>query len=166
MGLLLKGDFETEVGQSSELYLNIEGFNFRKADMSLFAPMAVWSSKEGSRIINKVIWYNGLEEDGVEVEIPNIFRIKLTDTVTLSEPIYEIREVAEEVPYISFDEEGEEITKYRKVLVEKKVAIGEEDVEQEIENIKLVQQDIFKTIYNHIEKELTQLFPICIITHD
>ena len=84
--------------------------------------------------------------------------IDLHEEVSAMEPIYEVREVTEEVPYISFDENGDEVTKYREILTEQKIQINEEKVTKKVKNIDLIKEDIFKTIYNKIEIELYKIY--------
>ena len=57
-----------------------------------------------------------------------------------------------------FDENGDEVTKYREILTEQKIQINEEKVTKKVKNIDLIKEDIFKTIYNKIEIELYKIY--------
>lgn len=170
MGLVIKGDFETEVGQAKQIYVRIEGFNFRKIDNKIFTPVSYWLDKEdvgnaSKQIINTFIDYTE-DSQGKEITVPNNFNIDLYEEVEKVTIVYETVTVKEEVPYVSFDENGDEITKYREVEVEKEVETGSEKIIEKVKNIKLIQEDIFSTIYNGIKKELSQYFKEELINKD
>ena len=73
-------------------------------------------------------------------------------------PIMEKKKVAVEVPYISFDENGDEVTLYRTVEEEKQVKVG---VKKEVK--KVIDYSIIDklTIYSYgiLKDELSKLFP-------
>ena len=161
MGLLIKGDWETEKGQFQQIYLCIENFSYRKAKNQINVNISYWPAhdctKDGTNsIINRAILYEGKKE--IDISFPANVVIDLHEEVSAMEPIYEVREVTEEVPYISFDENGDEVTKYREILTEQKIQINEEKVTKKVKNIDIIKEDIFKTIYNKIEIELYKIY--------
>jgi hypothetical protein len=160
MGLVIKGDFETEKGQTSKVYVRLEQFTFRKLINRIDASFTYWLSSEDTKdnhnsIINSFVLYDNNSE-GDEINLPNSIQISILEKKKELKPIYKIEEVDEKVPYISFDENGDEITKYRHIKVEKKVKVEDKEVEVDVQNITLVQQDIFGTIYNALKIELSK----------
>ena len=63
-----------------------------------------------------------------------------------------------EVPYVSFDENGEEITKYRKIEEDKRVEVGTKEEERHIINNEML-FNIQETCYNDLRIKLTEFFP-------
>ena len=64
-----------------------------------------------------------------------------------------------EVPYVSFDENGDEVTKYRKIEEEKRVEVGKKEEERHIiDNEKLF--NIQETCYEDMKKQLSEIFPL------
>lgn len=165
MGLLIKGDFESEIGQLDQLYICIDGFTYRKADNTLFAPVALFLDETKQRsIIRKLIDYTK-DKNGIEIELPSIVKIPVVKEVETVEDIFETQLVEEEIPYISFDEEGEEVTKYRTVSKQVQVKVGEKVITVVEPDISILQQDVFTTIYKYIEKEVKELLPFASITN-
>ena len=76
----------------------------------------------------------------------------------VEEDIYEIKKVTKEVPYTSFDEEGEEITLYKTVEAEEKVKTG-----TKINKVKIIDYSIINNLeefcYNHVVKILSEVLP-------
>ena len=82
----------------------------------------------------------------------------MTETITVEEPILEEKETEKEVPYISFDENGDEITKYRTVKKKEKVTVGHKTVKRDKIDNSII-GDLPSYCYSHIEKELKKIFP-------
>lgn len=171
MGLTIKGKFETEKGAASSVYLRVETITFKKIDSSFRCATTLWPSKSAtSKVHNSipshVIYYNEENPEGLELEIPNMYVFDIFETHEIEEPVYEIQDVEEQVPYVSFDENGDEVTKYRTILKEEKVQVGEELIKKQVTNLDLVQQNLFETVYKKIEEKLTEIFPKESIEHD
>ena len=160
MGLVIKGDFETERGQAETIYVRLEQFTFRKLINRIDASFTYWLSSNDTAdthksIINSFVLYDKNSE-GDEINLPNCIQISTLEKKKELKPIYKIEKVEEKVPYVSFDENGDEVTKYRTINVEKKVKVKEEEIEVDVPNIELVQKDIFGTIYNALKIELSK----------
>lgn len=160
MGLVIKGDFETERGQAEKIYVRLEQFTFRKLINRIDASFTYWLSSNDTddshkSIINSFVLYDNNSE-GDEINLPNSIQISTLEKKKELKPIYKIQKVEEKVPYVSFDENGDEITKYRIINVEKKVKVDEEEVEVDVQNIDMVQEDIFGTIYDALKIELSK----------
>ena len=67
--------------------------------------------------------------------------------------------VKEKVPYISFNDLGDEITKYREVEIEKNIKIGEEEKQATVPAYTAIQKDIFGFCYSKIKQKLLESFP-------
>tara|TARA_B100002019_G_C21236759_1_gene583171 strand:+ start:763 stop:1275 length:513 start_codon:yes stop_codon:yes gene_type:complete len=160
MGLVIKGDFETERGQAEKIYVRLEQFTFRKLINRIDASFTYWLSSNDTddnhkSIINSFVLYDNNSE-GDEINLPNSIQISTLEKKKELKPIYKIQKVEEKVPYVSFDENGDEITKYRAINVEKKVKVGDEEVEVDVQNINMVQEDVFGTIYDALKVELSK----------
>ena len=90
--------------------------------------------------------------------LPNFLTTPLVSIKEVEKPIYEVQELEKEAPYVSFDENGEELIKYRKVIKEEKVRVGVEKIEEEVIDSTLT-NDIFGFCYNHTKKVLTKWLP-------
>jgi len=74
------------------------------------------------------------------------------------EDILEEQEVSKEVPYVSFDEDGEEITLYRTVVSKELVKVGETEVYKKVVDYGVI--DNLQTFcYNHLVEKLSEVFP-------
>ena len=73
-------------------------------------------------------------------------------------PIIEKKKVAVEVPYISFDENGDEVTLYRTVEEEKEVEVGVKKEMKKVIDYSII-DDLTIYSYNILKEELSKFFP-------
>ena len=64
---------------------------------------------------SNVLYYTEGDKEGTEINIPNTFNVPMGKKQLVEEPIFEKKDISKEVPYTSFDEEGNELTLYRTV---------------------------------------------------
>ena len=98
---------------------------------------------------NKMMYYEQADYDGEEIEFKHYLKVNVAEEREIEIPIFEMQEVTEEVPYISFDENGDEVIKHRKVIKEKKVETG---TYKEIKSV--IDTKAFDDIYGYCYKRL------------
>lgn len=135
MGLLIKGDIETNVGPTDSIYCKIESYKVMIPRAEVQFTVAYWQNKEESDNFTQVfidgegddvsyssksivkrdeiLFYKG--STPTSVSLPMFFQYNPTIEKEIEIPIYEKKVVTKEVPYISFDENGDEIVLTREV---------------------------------------------------
>lgn len=175
MGFILDVDLETSEGPSHEVYVRIESLTFNKVTMEVQFQLTYWQDKDYANRFNRtyasenkknaigliqerVIYYETETSDGTEILFPHFLRTPIVRNEEVEVPKYEMKEVEKEVPYISFDAEGNEITKVRKVIKEEKVRVGVEKRSEDLFDYSAL-KNIFEYSYNYARKELAKLIP-------
>ena len=175
MGLVMNFDLETSAGPTKSAYCRIDTYRIDKVTNRLRFAVTYWTDKESAAKFNrtyleedmkqayglfssKVVHYPDQLSEGDEVDLPTFFDVNMADTITVEEPILEEKEVEKEVPYISFDENGDEITKTRTVRKKEKVVVGHKTVKRDRIDNSII-GDLPAYCYSHIEKELKKIFP-------
>jgi len=166
MGFIINADLETSQGPTQELYLRIEGFSFNKVTAELGFQITYWIDREHAikhnrvyleqevrpmvgLVQNKMLYYEQPDNVGEEIEFKHYLKVDVAEEREIEVPIFEMKEVTEEVPYVSFDENGDEVIKYRKVIKEKKVETG---TFKEIKTV--IDTKAFDDIYGYCYKRL------------
>ena len=138
MGLRINADIETSSGPTNAVYIRVDGVKWSKITNEISFTTSTWLSKEESDAFNKIYvddeqinavgilapimsFYKDADSLGEDISIPNFFKFVPTYKGTVETPIYEVKEVTEEIPYVSFDSEGDEITLYRTKIKQEKV---------------------------------------------
>jgi len=175
MGFILDVDLETSEGPSHEVYVRVESLTFNKVTMETGFQLTYWETKEYAEkfdrittdqepnnaiglIQERVIYFKDDESDGEEILFPHHIKTQIIKVDTTEVPVIETREEKVEVPYVSFDENGEEITKYRTIVKEEEVQVGVENIEKEVFDYSAL-NNIFEFAYNHAKKVLGELIP-------
>jgi hypothetical protein len=175
MGFILDVDLETSEGPSHEVYVRVESLTFNKVTMEVGFQLTYWESKEYAEkfdrvttdqkpnnciglIQERVIHFKDDESDGDEILFPHHLRTAITKLQITEIPIFETKKEEVEVPYVSFDENGEEITKYRTIVKEEEVQVGVENIEKEVFDYSAL-NNLFEFAYNHAKKVLGELIP-------
>tara|TARA_B110000285_G_scaffold215306_1_gene261515 strand:- start:141 stop:653 length:513 start_codon:yes stop_codon:yes gene_type:complete len=163
MGLLLNLDIDTVKGSTKSLYCRISQINIQKEVNRVIINLSYYNDPEKTAPVDsvsyEVITYDEKNPDGSELRLPSVLKLDLTQKVVIKEPIYSKELVNESVPYVSFDDEGEEITKYREVEVEKNIKIGEEEKESYIPALEAIQKDLFQFCYSKVREAILNTFP-------
>lgn len=182
MGLVMNMDLETSAGPTKEAYCRIDTYRVDKVTNRLRFAVTYWTDKESAAKFNrtyleegmkqayglfssKVVYYPDQLSEGDEVDLPTFFDVRMADEIVVEEPILEEQEIEKEVPYISFDENGDEITKYRTVKKKEKVEVGSKTVKKNKIDNSII-GDLPEYCYQHITKELKKLFPNGKITNN
>lgn len=176
MGLLLNVDLETSLGPTKEAYITLESLRVNRALGEVRFVTTCWLTKKNAEdfyiqyhgdkgknaiglLPSNVIYYENEESDGVEVSIKNTYIIPLGNTVITKTPIYKDVKKFKEVPYVSFDEEGNELTLYKTVeSIEKEVDHYNEE-EKTLIDLSIL-DNISSFCYKHLRKELGEIFPV------
>lgn len=149
MGLRINAEVETNRGPTTELYFRIENWKVNLTLGQIRYTTTCWLSKKYADqflreyydeplknsvglVSSKLVYYNDDIKDGKELDIPNSHTMYMYEEKEIEVPIYEEKEVSKELPYISFDENGEEITLYRTVKQKEDVLVRTESVTKKV----------------------------------
>ena len=175
MGLRINVDLETSGGPTQELYVRLDTLNLNKVASKIKYVVSYRIDKAHALRFNRtyleqprpgangilareVVYYENEESDGTELTLPLAFEAYPVSKQVITLPVFEMKPTVVEVPYISFDENGDEVTKYRKIEEEKRVEVGTKEEERHIiDNEKLF--NIQETCYEDLRIKLTEFFP-------
>ena len=76
----------------------------------------------------------------------------------VEEDVFETIKVKKEVPYVSFDENGDEITLYRTVEADEKKKVRTEKTVKEVIDYSMI-NNLEEVCYNHVVKILSEVIP-------
>ena len=175
MGFIINADLETSQGSTHHLYGRIESLNFNRVTMEIQIQLSYWESihyainsnikhpgeKRKSNlglVQERVIYYENNTSEGVEIMLPHYLTVPLSNLKEVEVPIYEIEVVETQVPYVSFDENGEEITKTRILNKEVKNQIGTELQSQDVIDYNIL-SNLFEFSYKSTIKYIGTLLP-------
>lgn len=175
MGFVLDVDLETSEGPSHEVYVRVESFTFNKVTSLVQFQITYWQDRDHAIRFNRatldepvrnanglvqerVLYFKDEASDGEEILFPHHMKVPLTVNTEIEVPNYEMKQVEKEVPYVSFDENGDEVTKYRTVVKEEKVKVGTTvEVKERIDHSLL--GNIIGFIYDKIKDKLSEYIP-------
>ena len=173
MGLLVKGDFETNFGKISELYLRVESIYFNRPSGKLNFSITHWLDKQYADEYTKLYAddedkknRNNIDErilifkkDGSVKEFlfKHSYEVFLATEKEIEVPIYDMVVKEVEIPYISFDENGDEIQKVRIEEQETKTQVGTEKVTKQVIDLYLL-ENVLQFCYNTIKQDLVSTF--------
>ena len=175
MGFRLNVDLETGSGPTQEAYIRIDNYRFNKVTSEIILTTTTWLDVEKAHAFNRqyideslknavglvsqdVLYYDNPESEGEEVKIPIVYKASVTEIEEVEFPIYEEQETIEETPYVSFDDNGDEVTKYKAEVVIKKVLVDKYTETKEVVKPELL-ENLYEFSYNVIKKKLAELFP-------
>lgn len=175
MGFILDVDLETSEGPSHEVYVRIESVTYNKVTNLVQFQLTYWQERKYAIRFNRtymdeemrnaegliqerVLYFADSDSDGVEVLLPHHIKVPLTSTKEVEVPMYETRQVEKEVPFISFNEEGDEVIKYRTVHSEEKIRTGVTVEYKEVIDTTLL-SDLFGFCYNKALETISQWIP-------
>lgn len=176
MGLRLNVDLETNQGPSREVYVRIDNWKINRATADIVFTTTSWLDQsyadkflrqyydEPMRnsiglISSKVIYYENDESEGTELLLDNLHKLPMAKEIDVEIPVYEKKKITKEVPYVSFDENGDEITLYRTIIQEENVEVG-----VNIEKKQVIDHTILNNLesvcYEELKLFYSQYFPI------
>lgn len=173
MGFTIQADLETSRGKSKEVYLRIQSLNFNRSTMEVRTHITYWENKiyagkadwkvvtdPKPKLVGllqeKFILYHNKTEK--EVVLPHNLTLPITETKIVEMPVYETVVEEVEIPYVSFNKLGEEITKTKIHKKETQVEIRKEEKQITSYNYSAL-SNIFEFCYLEIEKIITELIP-------
>lgn len=175
MGFQLNVDLETSLGPSQEVYARVEGISYNKHTAAVMFQIAYWVDRNHALkatrtfldeehknmvglIYDKVIYYPEGTTEEIEIHLPQYLDIFAVNEEEVEIPIYETKVTNKEVPYVSFDENGEEITLYRTIIKNEPVQIG---VKKEVKKVidYGVSNRLAEFAYKALKEELAKWFP-------
>ena len=172
MGVLLNMDLDTDLGSSKKVYVRIENINLNRTFGKVGVAVTYWIDQEYSnlfknsedrnckgQISNLVIYYPNPDHLGEEIELPTYFEFNLTKPLLVKIPIYETKEIPEEIPYVSFDNLGRKVTKYRTVTRTIKNKVGEKEDISQVLDID-IESHLLSWCYGQVKAQLGQKLPI------
>lgn len=175
MGFVLDVDLETSQGPSHEVYVRVESLTFNKVTSMVQFQITYWQDQKAAIRFNRttleeeprnakglvqerVLYFKDEESDGEEVLFPHHMKVPMTVKKEIEVPKYEMQSIEKEVPYVSFDENGDEITKYRTVVTEERVKAGTTlEIREVIDTTQL--SDIMGFCYGKIKEKLSEFIP-------
>lgn len=186
MGLIIRSQLETDIGHIDSPYVVISDYKISKTSAEIGYRISYFTSKEywkqslpyevsdleihrslplEARFSPSNVLYPH-NDDGalrwVEVNFPQYFNIKLSEVTEVEVPIIEEKEVKKQIPYVTFDSEGNELIKYDEEIIIEKVEVGKEKVKKELIMHKYFDNPM-EFAYNHLKQELSSLLPEIII---
>ena len=166
MGFVINADLETSQGPTQELYVRVEGFSFNKVTAQLGFQVTYWIDREHAirhnrvyleeevkpmvgLVQNKILYFETPSSDGEELVLSQYIKSKVAEEREVDVPVFGTEEVKESVPYVSFDENGDEIIKYREIIKEKTVEKG---TKKELKTV--INLQAFGNLYEYCYKKL------------
>ena len=175
MGIRLHVDLETNRGPTNKLYIRIDSWKINMTVGEIKFTTTSWLDKSyGDKFLRKystdslnpavglvggkVIYYKNKSSKGEEVVIDNLYVVPMFVDKEIEEDIIEQQTVSKEVPYVSFDENGDEVTLYRTVKVTEDIKTG---TKTEIKNVVdyTVVDRLREFSYDYLAEELEKVFP-------
>lgn len=175
MGFRLNVDLETGSGPTQEAYIRIDNYRFNKVTSELLITTTTWLNIEKAQAFNRkyldenlknavglvaseVLYYPSPDSEGEEITIPNVFKAAVVEEEEITFPIYEEQETIVQVPYVSFDANGDEVTKYKDEI--RKIQL-EVDSYKEVKRVVKPEllSNLYEFSYSVLFNELAELFP-------
>jgi hypothetical protein len=177
MGLILNLDLETNQGPTNKLYIRIDTWRINNTVNEIRYSTTSWLDKSyGDKFLRKyyddelqnsiglvtqdVVFYDKAGSDGIEIHIPNLYTTHPYIEEAIEVDVLEEQKVTKEVPYVSFDEEGNEITLYRTVTNKEKVKVGTDIVTKKVIDYSIPLNNLGEFCYNNLIQALGKSFPI------
>jgi hypothetical protein len=177
MGLVLDLDLETNLGPSKEVFVSIDSIRVNKTLAEVKFSTSYWLDKNycddffrkyhddelrnaKGQVSQNIIYYDNDESDGEEVTLPNYFaNVPLTKTVTVEQEVKRTIQRERKVPYVSFDEDGNEINLEKIIVEDVEEIVGTEVKERQVIDYKAI-NNIEEFCYIYLKKELGKLLPV------
>lgn len=175
MGFILDVDLETSSGPTHEMYVRIESIIVNRVTSKARFQLTYWVDYDHALSTNRtyieeelrslqglvqerILYYENEDSDGNEILLPNLLDEDLAEETEVEIPVFENRDISKEVPYTSFDENGDEVTLYRTVTSLERVKVGTKLEKRRVINVELA-SNIFEFGYSRVKKMLENYFP-------
>lgn len=175
MGFKLNVDLETSSGPSHEVYTRVESLSFNKVTSQVTFQLTYWIDQEHAKNFNReyldeeienaegliqerILYFPDENSDGEELLLSHHYAVPASRKKEVKVPIFETSSINKEIPYVSFDENGDEITLYKTITSEKQIIVGYKEEEKEVIDTKLI-ENIFEFCYEVTKTKLMEFFP-------
>ena len=175
MGILVNVDLETNRGPSQEVFVRIDNYKVSLTLAKVTFTTTSWVNRKSAddflrKFIDEpmknaknilglnVVYYGENDQEGTEVTIKNLYEFNLVSKQEVVTPIYIEKEISKEVPRVSFDENGDEITVYKTIKEKVKVQEGEKVEVKEVIDYSILSK-LEEKAYLHLKNELANIFP-------
>tara|TARA_B100000212_G_scaffold63224_1_gene43280 strand:+ start:753 stop:1301 length:549 start_codon:yes stop_codon:yes gene_type:complete len=174
MGIIIKADLDTNNGSTNKAYASIRTFTVNRERYHISYNVQYFLNKNSVQKPTyigedidygsispffspyNIIFYKG-KGKFEELNLIQNKKLILGKSKTISIPIYEELEKIKEVPFITFDQDGNEVEIVRHQKVKVKEKVGSEKVKKEIIDESLIENPL-KACYEDLEKELIKVF--------
>lgn len=177
MGLVIDLDLETNLGPSHEVFASIDSIRVNKTLAEVRFSCTYWLEESYSKsffrtfledelnnakgqVSQNIIFYEDETSDGEELTLPNFFaNIPLAKKVEVEVPTVEKVTVERKVPYVSFDEDGNEISLEKIIQEEVEKVTGYKKEEKSLIDYSAI-NSIEDFCYIYLREELGKILPI------
>ena len=101
------------------------------------------------------MYYDSPSSDGKELELSQYIKSQVAEEREVDIPEYGEEDVTEKVPYVSFDENGDEVIKYRDVIKQKTVLKGTKKEKRTVIDLKAF-DNLYEYCYRRLYEYLTR----------
>lgn len=176
MGLRLNVDLDTNRGQTNEAYIRIETIRFNRVLCRIEFTTSCWINKEAADgfdrkyigdplgssqgiLTKEVVYYESEDEvEGKEVEIDNYYTCEIYKEEITENPLYEDQIVTKTIPYVTFDDDGEEVIIEKQVKKMERVQVGIDKQVKKVVDFSIA-ENMFKFADLALLNELSKIFP-------
>lgn len=176
MGLRLNVDLDTNRGQTNEAYIRIETIRFNRVLCRVEFTTSCWINKEAADgfdrkyigdplgssqgiLTKEVVYYESKDDvEGKEVVIDNYYTCEIYREEVTETPVYEQKIVVKSIPYVTFDDDGEEVIVEKQVKKLERVQTGVNTQIKKIVDFSIV-NNIFDFTNQALFNELSKIFP-------
>ena len=180
MALKLNIDIESHLGPTQEAFIEIDSIKLSRPNSTLRFSTTIWLNEKASKqfyktnledsqaganglLSNKLLYFKDSKCEGIDIELKNHFSTTFSEEQDIELPVFEKVITEIEKPYISFDKEGNEVTKYRKFKKIDKVQKGTETVKKNVLDYSVF-DDPTQFIHKIMIEEYSKVIPVEHIT--
>ena len=175
MGIIINSEIETNQGPTNKLYFRIDSWKVNRTVGDITFTTTSWLNKSlgdnfvriyydealrsaGGLVSSRIVHYKGPKSKGKELNIDNLYKVPMYNEVEIEEPVFTSKSVSKEAPYVSFDENGDEITLYKTIIHQEQVQSGTKKVTKKLMDYSVINR-LEEFCYEHLAKELEKYFP-------
>ena len=175
MGIIIDSEIETNQGPTNKLYFRIDSWKVNRTVGDITYTTTSWLNKDhGDNFVknfydealrsaiglvsSRLVYYKSPKSKGKEINIDNLYKIPMYRVVEIDEPVFSIESITKEAPYVSFDENGDEVTLYKTITHQEQIQSGTKKVTKKLMDYSVINR-LEEFCYEHLAKELEMYFP-------
>jgi len=175
MGIVIEAEIETNQGPTNKLFFRIDSFKVNRTVGDITFTTTSWLNKvHGDNFVryfyddalrsaiglisSRIVYYKSAKSKGKEINIDNLYKVPMYNEVEVEEPIFSSKSITKEAPYVSFDENGDEVTLYKTITHQEQVQSGTKKVTKKLMDYSVINR-LEEFCYEHLAKELEKYFP-------